>query len=470
MVDMTAMLNSAGQAGVLGGKKRVQAGGEAADQAGFIAVLMAQAASDGVLPGAVTDLGQRVAALVSRSQGLPADPGLDGAGPELGSAPRGLVVAGRAVASTPLRPGSEDLPPGSASGLVDAVNGGAQVQAGTVSAVRREVKDTPLPSDDGARAEQVDGGASAPAQIAALVAATVVQQGTPARGADRPQSGGVEPEGVEFDAGMPSGEAAEVIRSGAHAPLLTQLSGAPDRDARLPVADAGRPVSASASTTHHEAATSALMAGDVAERLPASFDALGKAFEGVALAQNAVQTEPASGLAVQGAVAGGGNGPDPAVLRPFESALRQVDAKLHMAVEAPVRSPVFAQELGDKMIWLAGRQSQVAEMVLNPPQLGSLEVRLTLSGSEAGAQFYSANPVVRETIESALPRLRDMLAQAGINLGEANVRDQSLNRDARAERFDDGRGAGGSGAQDTVEPPIGLPLRNMGRGLVDLYA
>ena len=155
--------------------------------------------------------------------------------------------------------------------------------------------------------------------------------------------------------------------------------------------------------------------------------------------------------------------------RGFDQVLRQVETRLNVSVEAPVRGAAFAQELGDKVVWLASRNNQVAELSLNPPQLGSVEVRLTLSGGEAGAQFFAASPVAREAIESALPRLRELMAQAGINLGEAQVRDQALSQG----RNGDQSGAGGNGSLGEEALPVAqIPAtaRVAGLGLVDLYA
>lgn len=155
--------------------------------------------------------------------------------------------------------------------------------------------------------------------------------------------------------------------------------------------------------------------------------------------------------------------------RGFDQVLRQVETRLNVSVEAPVRGAAFAQELGDKVVWLASRNSQVAELSLNPPQLGSVEVRLTMSGGEAGAQFFAASPVAREAIESALPRLRELMAQAGINLGETQVRDQALSQG----RNGDQPGAGGSGSLSEEALPVAqIPAteRAAGLGLVDLYA
>jgi flagellar hook-length control protein FliK len=125
--------------------------------------------------------------------------------------------------------------------------------------------------------------------------------------------------------------------------------------------------------------------------------------------------------------------------------------------------------VGDKVVWLAGRQGQLADFSLNPPQMGALEVRLTVSGGEATAQFFSPNPVVRDALDAAMPKLRELMAEAGLSLGEAEVRDQAFSRrdgtqlQAQARSHD---------AEIVVHPGalagIGM-ARSGGLGLVDLY-
>lgn len=178
-------------------------------------------------------------------------------------------------------------------------------------------------------------------------------------------------------------------------------------------------------------------------------------------------------VAPQASVTGtGGTHPaaDQVAARPFEHTLRQAEARLNMAVESPVKSPGFAGEFADKVVWMAGRQGQIAELSLNPPQMGSVEVRLTVSGGEAGAQFFSANPAVREALEAALPKLREMMAQAGLNLGDANVRDQSLQQDrSGAQAGTRVSDLTGDGDGMSVSAGVFSP-RASGVGLVDLYA
>lgn len=152
---------------------------------------------------------------------------------------------------------------------------------------------------------------------------------------------------------------------------------------------------------------------------------------------------------------------------------RTTASGVQMSIEAPVRSPLFAQELGERIVWLSGRQGQVADIALNPPHLGPLEVKLTLTGGEAGAQFFSPHAQVRDAIEAALPRLREMLADAGVTLGQAQVRDESFSRQGALGH---GNGSTNGGAADGDEQPLlaggpgGVGMRGLGQGLVDVFA
>ncbi len=96
------------------------------------------------------------------------------------------------------------------------------------------------------------------------------------------------------------------------------------------------------------------------------------------------------------------------------------------SVEPRVGSPEWGDAFGQKVVWLAGQQKQSAELQLNPPHLGPLEVKISLGQDQLTAAFVSNHAAVREAIESALPRLRDMLAESGIMLGNVTVGAESF--------------------------------------------
>lgn len=102
-----------------------------------------------------------------------------------------------------------------------------------------------------------------------------------------------------------------------------------------------------------------------------------------------------------------------------------------VSISPAVGSKSWGDEVGNHVVWMANRQESRAELVLNPPQMGRVEVSLSVTGDQASASFVSSNPAVREALESALPRLREILADAGIQLGQAQVGAESSRQSAQ---------------------------------------
>ena len=137
-----------------------------------------------------------------------------------------------------------------------------------------------------------------------------------------------------------------------------------------------------------------------------------------------------------------------------------------LAVATPITHPGWADDVGHQVTWLADQGSSSAELVLTPPHLGRIEISLQIGPDQSSAQFVSASPQVREALEQAMPRLREMLAGGGISLGEANVSSDHPSGERGHGGSRDSRGRDGSAA---VEGVLATPARR-GAGLVDLFA
>lgn len=147
-------------------------------------------------------------------------------------------------------------------------------------------------------------------------------------------------------------------------------------------------------------------------------------------------------------------------------------------IGAPLGSAAWPEEFSQKITWMGTQQTQIAELQLNPPNLGPLNVVLKISDNQATALFTSPHGAVRDSIENALPKLREMLADNGITLGNATVSDQPP-RDRSAEGFmNQDRGANMHHAMNDEEsktPDQGLktmqdvPMRRH-NGMVDIFA
>jgi flagellar hook-length control protein FliK len=148
-----------------------------------------------------------------------------------------------------------------------------------------------------------------------------------------------------------------------------------------------------------------------------------------------------------------------------------------VTVESRVASPAWGAELGQKVVWLVNQQQQIAHINVTPPQLGPIEIRLNLAHDQASATFVSPHAAVREAIEAALPRLRDMLAESGLTLGNVDVSAHSFNH----ARQDQARGEPGGrslvpAAASAIGSVAGAALGpaaaglRAGTGLVDIFA
>jgi flagellar hook-length control protein FliK len=126
----------------------------------------------------------------------------------------------------------------------------------------------------------------------------------------------------------------------------------------------------------------------------------------------------------------------------------------------------YGDELGTGVVWLAEQRVGHAQLQVTPDHLGPIEVRLQIDGARVHAEFYSAQAEVRHALEASLPRLRDLLGQHGLQLGQADV----------GQRQHNGRHAPptpGPGDSDCFPDGSSRPLPAIAhrvRGLLDEYA
>lgn len=144
-------------------------------------------------------------------------------------------------------------------------------------------------------------------------------------------------------------------------------------------------------------------------------------------------------------------------------------------IAPPVGTREWGNDIGNRLVWMVNRQESRAELVLNPPQLGRIEISLTVSGSEANAQFSCASPAVKEALENALPRLRELLADAGITLGQAQVGSHSSGRQGQEKGDNSPQGFATLPDNQTGTQPLALmgsllTGQSSGRGLIDIFA
>jgi len=126
-----------------------------------------------------------------------------------------------------------------------------------------------------------------------------------------------------------------------------------------------------------------------------------------------------------------------------------------------------SQKLQERINIMMSRNIQRADIRLDPPELGSVQIRVNMSGEQASVQFQVQSAQAKDAIETAMPRLREMLEQQGIDLADTQVGEQSK----EGERTAGGQGGSAEESEDwAVEGEIALDEgRVLADGQVDFY-
>lgn len=145
--------------------------------------------------------------------------------------------------------------------------------------------------------------------------------------------------------------------------------------------------------------------------------------------------------------------------------------KPELTISQAPGQPGWSDVFADRVTFVVKQNLQEAEIRLNPPQLGQVEVRIVMNNDQAHLMFSSPHSGVREAIEASIGRLRDMLADNGFNLVNVDVSDKSLAQqrgDAREQR-ESGRGDSGAQYRAEFELAPNAPEVLRATGSIDYY-
>lgn len=81
--------------------------------------------------------------------------------------------------------------------------------------------------------------------------------------------------------------------------------------------------------------------------------------------------------------------------------------------------------LHDKVNAMLMINNKEAEIRLDPPELGSMQIRIRSEAEQAQVNFVVQNQQAKEALEESMPKLKEMLAEQGIQLGESNIQQDS---------------------------------------------
>jgi len=98
---------------------------------------------------------------------------------------------------------------------------------------------------------------------------------------------------------------------------------------------------------------------------------------------------------------------------------------LSSAIAVNVQNQNWSQQMTQQVSYMVKGGVQQAEIKLNPANLGPMEIKLALQDDQASVQFVTQHAVVRDALDSAIPKLKEMLEQQGLNLSDVDVSTQS---------------------------------------------
>jgi len=101
-----------------------------------------------------------------------------------------------------------------------------------------------------------------------------------------------------------------------------------------------------------------------------------------------------------------------------------------LRVHASVDSADFSQGLSDRVSWMVDHGVNGAKLQVNPPQLGPIELRISVQGDHAQVWMTTHSAVARDALESSSPKLREMLnaqgfGQVSVDISQRSFQDRS---------------------------------------------
>jgi len=138
-------------------------------------------------------------------------------------------------------------------------------------------------------------------------------------------------------------------------------------------------------------------------------------------------------------------------------------------LQMPVQSQEFLQGMAQKLVWFVSEKIQSAQIHVNPPELGPVDMKIQVSKDQAQIQIQSPHAVVREMLEGTAHRLREMMASQGIDLTQFDVGNQEQHTQGGEQSQQEQSGSGNlPGA--TVEAAPNGETEELGLDqLVDYY-
>ncbi|WP_160175102.1 flagellar hook-length control protein FliK, partial [Photobacterium sanctipauli] len=113
----------------------------------------------------------------------------------------------------------------------------------------------------------------------------------------------------------------------------------------------------------------------------------------------------------------------------------------------PLNKEQGGEQLAERMQMMLSKNLKHVDIRLDPPELGKLQIKLSMNNDQASVQFTVGNQQTRDLVEQAMPRLRELLSQQGVQLAQTSVQQDSGRQFAGQQNQAQGNGQQGNGSQ-----------------------
>ena len=142
-------------------------------------------------------------------------------------------------------------------------------------------------------------------------------------------------------------------------------------------------------------------------------------------------------------------------------------ATVQTQVQTPVGQPQWGSAVANKVLWMAAQNLTSAEIHLDPPELGPMMVRVTVSQEQASVTFASQHVAVRDALDQNAFRLREQFEGEGLDLVNVDVGEHNLDQQGESqEEGADASMAAESGAEQDNDATLPVAAS---KGLVDYF-
>ncbi len=95
--------------------------------------------------------------------------------------------------------------------------------------------------------------------------------------------------------------------------------------------------------------------------------------------------------------------------------------RVSIPVAVTFGQPQWAGAMAEKAAWAVSQNIQTADIQIDPPELGPIQIKIHVHQDQASVSFMSQNPNVRDALDQSMARLKELLEEQGMELVDSGV-------------------------------------------------